>query len=124
MTTTTALATDSAAPAPKLVKAELVTAPEINHGTSAVVFRTTHRLDRGRNGGTLKGRAGVGGPSSSLGTVRGPAGHPCYVAYVTKKLTVGHRYTAVIDIGDVEHHVTLTLKRPKHVADRGADLGC
>ena len=44
---------------------------------------------------------------------------------MTKKLTVGHRYTAVIDIGDVEHHVTLTLKRPQaHVADRGADLGC
>src|SRR5215467_1449130 len=91
-TTTAAVAAGSDDPAPKLVKAELVTAPEINHGTSAVVFRTAHRLDRGRNGGTLRGRAGVNGPSSSLTTVRGPAGHPCYVAYVTKKLIVGHRY--------------------------------
>ncbi len=126
MTTTTgALASDDAPTAqPRLLQAELVTAPEINHGTSAVVFRTDHRLGRGRNGGTLKGHAGVGSASSSLGTVRGAAGHPCYVAYVTKQLRVGRAYDVEIEIGDVAHHRTLKLHPTRHVAERGADLGC
>jgi len=124
-TTTGAFASnDAPTPQPKLLKAGLVTAPEINRGTSAVVFRTDHRLQRDRNGGSLRGGAGVGAASSSLITVHGPAGHPCYVAYVRNKLRLGHRYEVAIKIGDVEHHRTLKLHATKRAAERGADLGC
>jgi hypothetical protein len=120
-----AAAADSA-PAPKLLQAELVTAPEIAPGTTAVVFRTDHRLARGRNGGTLKGRAGIFGKvNASLSSVKGPKGHACYVAYLTgQRMKVGHRYSAVITIGATNRHRTLTLKRAKRVADFGADLSC
>jgi hypothetical protein len=119
-------ADDAPTPAPKLLQAELVTAPEIAPGTTAVVFRTDRKLARGTNGGTLKGRAGITGKANaSLGSVRGRRGHACYVAYLTGKgMKVGHRYSAVITIGATNHHRTLTLREPKHVADLGADLNC
>lgn len=127
LTPALAMSADAAAPAPKLLQAELVTAPELHTGTVAIVFRADHRLARGSNGGTLKGRAGLTGGrgNASIGSVKGPKGHACYVGYLDgRHLRVGHRYAAVITIGSTDHRRTLTLKKPKRVADFGADLNC
>jgi hypothetical protein len=121
------------APAELVGRPQLVLAPEIGRNYATVMFRTDRPIARRDNGG-IQGRAAVERHSSSLGSIRGARGKPCYVAYFrgdvqdgrrATRFRVGGRYDAEIQIEEQPAlQRTLKLRAERKGDVKGRALGC